>query len=214
MLISLMRHGQTAFNTQKRFQGHLDTELTSEGVAQVAQVAHSLVDDLGLRDPQKKKVHYFCSDLKRARQSLEIFLEIFANGGTFVQSSLLREFDVGKFAGRTFQELEQESPKETQGYLDAYDIDPDQTPYPGGESAADVCARLRKFWHLHLACFAEIGRCSSVKTEHIRAYESEPWVLIVGHGGSLSIFDKLLTGRSEPTWFGNAELQTYRLSSK
>lgn len=41
-MIYLVRHGQTAFNVERRLQGHVDSELTAVGLAQAASVADLL----------------------------------------------------------------------------------------------------------------------------------------------------------------------------
>ncbi|MDP9108475.1 MAG: histidine phosphatase family protein, partial [Pseudomonadota bacterium] len=43
--ILLIRHGETAWNAQRRLQGFLDIELNAEGVRQVALLARALQNE-------------------------------------------------------------------------------------------------------------------------------------------------------------------------
>ena len=40
MLIYLLRHGQTEYNAQKRYQGQRDIPLSAAGIAQQGKLAH------------------------------------------------------------------------------------------------------------------------------------------------------------------------------
>jgi 2,3-bisphosphoglycerate-dependent phosphoglycerate mutase len=61
--ILLIRHGETAWNAERRLQGHLDIGLNAEGERQAALLGAAL-------GPEKID-HIISSDLQRARQSAE-----------------------------------------------------------------------------------------------------------------------------------------------
>ena len=58
--ICLVRHGETAWNAERRLQGHLDIPLNEHGLAQAAATARSLGGE--------RFDAAYCSDLTRARQ--------------------------------------------------------------------------------------------------------------------------------------------------
>jgi broad specificity phosphatase PhoE len=121
-----VRHGQTDFNAERRMQGHLDSELTELGLAQVRQAAPLLA---GYRPAR-----LISSDLTRAARSAE---EIgLAVGLPVILDSRLRETHLGKWQGLTVDEVEANWP----GAVAAWRADPHWAP-PGGESRVEVAAR-------------------------------------------------------------------------
>ena len=85
--IYLARHGQTAWNAERRLQGWTDTHLDSTGRAQAAKLAERL-----------RGVHFdhvYCSTLSRSRETAAIL------HGTAPIDTLagLREQSLGKFEG-------------------------------------------------------------------------------------------------------------------
>jgi len=59
----LIRHGETAWNAEHRIQGHLDSPLNDEGLAQALL--------LGERLGQEPFEHFYSSDLGRALQTAQ-----------------------------------------------------------------------------------------------------------------------------------------------
>ena len=96
----LLRHGQTNYNAQGRMQGHLDSELTAEGLAQAATVAPGIAA-LG---PDR----LISSDLRRAVDTAGV---VGAAAGLDVKTDpRLRETHLGEWQGRTVTEIEAEWP--------------------------------------------------------------------------------------------------------
>jgi 2,3-bisphosphoglycerate-dependent phosphoglycerate mutase len=57
----VIRHGETAWNTVRRIQGHIDIPLNARGRWQAQQLAHALHDE---------EIHaLYASDLQRARHT-------------------------------------------------------------------------------------------------------------------------------------------------
>jgi broad specificity phosphatase PhoE len=93
----LVRHGETDWNAERRFQGHADVPLNARGREQ----AQRLADEL--RDTEVDAV--YSSDLSRARETAEILgarlsVEI-------VLDRDLREIDVGSRQGLTWSEAQE-----------------------------------------------------------------------------------------------------------
>jgi broad specificity phosphatase PhoE len=98
--IVLVRHGESTWNREGRWQGHGDPPLSDEGRAQALTVARSLAampfDAL------------YSSDLARARETAEIMGKEL---GLPVQlDARLREVDVGEWSGLTRAEVEERYP--------------------------------------------------------------------------------------------------------
>ena len=94
--ILLVRHGETDWNRDNRFQGHADTTLNDAGRAQVADLAHAL------RSERFSAV--YSSPLERAAETARI---IASELGLEVRlDEALMEVDVGSWSGLTRSEIE------------------------------------------------------------------------------------------------------------
>jgi alpha-ribazole phosphatase len=123
----LVRHGQTDWNVQRRYQGQSDTPLNGTGKAQAAALARRLAGD---------EVHaIYASDLQRAWQTAQ------AVGGALgmaVQPEPgLREIHFGLWEGKTHQEILGQYGEEYADWI----ANPECAP-PEGESFGQVAARL------------------------------------------------------------------------
>lgn len=98
----LIRHGETAWNAERRLQGHLDIALNAEGERQAAAVARALAG--------VKIDAIVASDLQRASLTAQA---IAAHHGLPVQVARdLRERCYGGFEGLLYAEIEQRFPHE------------------------------------------------------------------------------------------------------
>lgn len=123
----VIRHGKTAWNLEGRIQGRIDIPLSDTGRAELA----------GRRLPEEfAHFQWICSPLSRARETAEIL------GGRDVRiEPAIIEMHWGEWEGRTFPELRETYGEEFR-YNEARGLY--MTP-PGGESPADVVARLTPF---------------------------------------------------------------------
>ncbi len=126
-----MRHGETALNASRRFQGRSDAPLSQRGQEQAEALARALREE--------PFTHAFASDLRRAFQTAEIIVQ--PHGLTVAPDARLREFDFGLWEGLTwpeiverFPDLAGKAPKQARNY----------TP-TGGERFEDVEARVGAF---------------------------------------------------------------------
>ncbi len=99
--IILTRHGETDWNSERRWQGHVDRPLNDTGRAQAAELAASLVETpIGA---------IYTSDLVRARETAEI---VAANLGLpVIVDRELREVDVGEWSGLAHDEIAERFPE-------------------------------------------------------------------------------------------------------
>ncbi|MBI0297349.1 histidine phosphatase family protein [Streptomyces sp. PRKS01-29] len=93
--IVLWRHGQTAWNIERRFQGSLDIELTDTGVAQAHRAARLLA--------ALKPDAIIASDLKRAAATAAELSTV--TGLSVAHDAALRETYAGAWQGLTHEEI-------------------------------------------------------------------------------------------------------------
>ncbi|RDG39769.1 histidine phosphatase family protein [Streptomyces corynorhini] len=93
--IVLWRHGQTAWNLERRFQGSTDIELTAEGVAQAQRSARLLAS--------LKPVAIVASDLRRAAATAGELAAVTGLGVAY--DAGLRETFAGDWQGLTHEEI-------------------------------------------------------------------------------------------------------------
>ncbi|QBI18647.1 histidine phosphatase family protein [Egibacter rhizosphaerae] len=127
----LVRHGQSQWNHQGRWQGHLDSPLTPLGHVQ-ARAAASAIERLELAGPRVIR-----SDLGRVTETAEPIVA--ALGATAEVDPRWRERDVGVWAGRTHAEVAETDPV---GYA-AWRAS-DDPPRDGGETEAAVRSRVAR----------------------------------------------------------------------
>jgi broad specificity phosphatase PhoE len=125
----LLRHGESTWNAEKRWQGWLDAPLTAEGEKQAAARARALA-----HESFAPRVIY-SSDLQRALRTAEII-------AAHVESPVIadagfRERNGGEWQGHTGAEIDERWP----GMRDAWRRD-ELTAPPGGEEDVDVLARF------------------------------------------------------------------------
>ncbi len=96
----LVRHGETDWNRDQRYQGHADPPLNEAGRAQARELARALAGtDLDAA---------YTSDLKRAAETARIILE--GRDVPLFEDRGLREIDVGSWSGLTRAEIEDRYP--------------------------------------------------------------------------------------------------------
>ncbi len=126
--VFLARHGQTAYNLERRFQGQLPVTLDETGRGQAAELAERAVE------------HGFaalwCSTLPRARETAEVVAARI--GLAPKQDTRLMETDAGDWTDRLFTDVQAHEPE-----LFAKFIVGDSTfAFPGGESFAQQEVRV------------------------------------------------------------------------
>ncbi len=129
--IFLMRHGQTVWNLEKRFQGSGDSPLTEEGQQQTMLVAKRLQksDIRAIYSSPKKRAIETATPISRL-----LSLPIHQHPG-------LGEISLGKWEGKTYEEIKTQYPLEYQAFFH----DPASfSGVDGGESLLQVRDRAVK----------------------------------------------------------------------
>lgn len=133
-----IRHGQTDWNLEHRFQGQTDIPLNDKGRAQATRNGLALADLL--EDPQA--LHYVSSPLWRTRETMHIIRRhLGLPEGGFVTDDRLKELSFGRFEGMTRKEMALAD----QARHDAFFRDPETNAPPGGETHAQLRARTQSF---------------------------------------------------------------------
>jgi len=128
----VVRHGETAWNVEGRIQGHLDTPLNDEGLAQALMVGERLA-----REPFDA---FYCSDLLRTRQTAQPLMDRTRRVPQL--QSELRERHLGIFQGLTGAQCQQQFPED---YRRFHERDPDHV-IPEGESVRQLYERITTFF--------------------------------------------------------------------
>ena len=127
-MVHLARHGQTAYNREGRFQGHLPVPLDETGRRQ----AHDLAEVAAARS----WASLWCSPLLRARQTAAVVAARI--GLAQREDQRFAETDTGDWTGRSFAEVHAEDPS---GFA-AFQATAADFRFPGGESYAEHLARV------------------------------------------------------------------------
>lgn len=161
--IGLIRHGETLWNRDGRWQGQAPVPLNDEGMLQAELLAAYLA-----AQHDTASVIY-ASDLKRTMQTAQAIAARL--GCPVIPDRIWREIDVGEWQGLTVEEVRAWDPER----LAVVAADPQRQPRPGGESWEQV---------------GERGLQALLALPKAHAGER---VLVVTHGGLIrSVLNRLL----------------------
>jgi broad specificity phosphatase PhoE len=127
-MIHLARHGQTAYNCEGRFQGHLPVRLDETGRAQAAALA-----ELAAR---RTWASLWCSPLVRAQETAALVAQRIGLDARI--DARFAETHTGDWTDRSFAEVRAEDPD---GFASFQATDP-AFRFPGGESYAEHLTRV------------------------------------------------------------------------
>lgn len=188
----LIRHGETAWNAERRLQGHLDIPLNETGLQQANALGSALLNE-----------HIdviLCSDLQRAQQTAQAIAE--RKSHPYQIDSVWRERCFGGFEGELISELPQRFPVEYKAWR-AHDID---NQFPANAQGEQIGESLCQFHTRINDAFVKIGR----QFEHKK-------IALVAHGGILECAYRIahqlpLTTPRQKSIF-NASINRFELSS-
>jgi broad specificity phosphatase PhoE len=141
-IFHLFRHGETDWNAQGKFQGHLDIPLNDVGRLQAREVGVNL------------KLHgieaILSSDLSRASETAQIAAQELGLSDQFLfRDPAIREAFLGEAQGYTYEEIQIRYGKDTIKRWKSNSVSDADVGYPGGEKGWEVVARsleaLRRF---------------------------------------------------------------------
>ncbi|TPW20760.1 MAG: gpmA [Elusimicrobia bacterium] len=165
----LVRHGQSQWNLENRFTGWVDVPITALG-AEEARRAGGLLKGM-------KFDLAFVSVLQRAKQTLDIILEVTGQKGLPVVADVaLNERHYGDLQGLNKAETAKKyGDAQVHIWRRSYDVPP---PGKGGESLKDTAARTLPFFESRILPEVKAGKN----------------VLVSAHGNSLRSIVMMLDG--------------------
>lgn len=158
--IMLVRHGESHWNAEHRYQGQQDSGLTDLGREQAERVGHRLLDELG------EAAVIWSSDLPRAHDTSAPYARL--AGLSVTCDPRLRELDIGTWGGRRLTDVAEEHPAVVEAAARGEDV-----RRGGGETFAEMRARVT-------ACLSEIVARSGAETE-------TRTVVVFSHGGTIRV---------------------------
>lgn len=173
----LIRHGETDWNKEGRFQGQTDIEINATGHAQAKQNGQTLAD----LDHNWSEWHFVASPLSRTRKTMDYVLDALGlEPGSYATDARLMELTFGDWEGSTLAELEQTIPEAVKKRHE------EKWTYrqPNGESYEDGLVRVNAF-------LAELDRPA----------------VIVSHGGIIRIIRHIIEGMDGLTAAGQSAPQ-------
>lgn len=127
--VLLVRHGETIWNQENRWQGQADTPLSQTGYDQAWQLARRFQHE------EQPVQAIYTSDLSRARDTAAILGQVL--GVTLIEATAWREMDIGSWSGLTTAEVASRHAEEWARLRQGEDL-----PRGGGETFAQFQGRL------------------------------------------------------------------------
>ncbi len=128
-ILWLVRHGQTDWNLEGRYQGQADTPLNPTGIEEAGRAAQQLAD--------RPFEMVYASDLQRARRTAELIAQ--ARNAPVHVDPRLREISLGEWEGQIFDLIQVNYPNE----VAQRKLSPLTFRAPGGESIQDIWSRVK-----------------------------------------------------------------------
>jgi len=142
--IYYIRHGETAWNAEGRFQGSQDIPLNELGRRQAADAGGILADLCAHDGRSESALTFVASPLERARSTMELVRDVLKLPvGDYAVDDRLREIGYGRWEGSTLAQMQASDPEIFAARLnDKWAISP-----PDGESYVSVQARINDWYN-------------------------------------------------------------------
>ncbi len=192
-----VRHGQSVWLAEGRFQGRADTPLSALGRRQAELAGARLAaphEPPRLPVPAGDPVEIAHSPLARTTETAEAVAAAYPAAGR--ERPPLRpeiglvEIDQGAWEGLLQREVEERYPDEIAGWR----RDPVGVHAPGGESLAEVDVRVRGAIGRVLATLSSAAGPAAAGTPSYYDPHTGPWAILVGHDGAFKVALMALLG--------------------
>ena len=167
--IYFVRHGETKANVKRLLFGHMNLDLTKNGIKQAKHAAKHLVG-AGLR-PAPTFDYIISSPLKRTKHTAKIIRKEFVGAGLapalkiIIDKNLIEKSE-GIWEGKTLWQIREKDPKNYYKWLK----NPFKIRLPKGESIMDLNKRVKKFY-------------KTILKKHLGKN-----IIVVTHSGPIKIF--------------------------
>lgn len=210
-VLALVRHGESEWIAEGRFQGRGDSPLSDVGLRQAAALGARLAAPLAepsIPVPDTAPAAIWHSPLRRAAQTAHAIREAREADAPLRPLEALTELGQGEWEGLTHDEVQRRYPKQ----LAAWRAAPLDDHAPGGESLPQALQRARSAWATILgrvdtgmaaaaaaasgsaAAPAPASAAAAAPAEAVLGYERnlaalpEPgWAIVVAHDGILRL---------------------------
>ncbi len=201
-VLVLLRHGETEFIVDKRFQGQMEAPLSKAGELQARLAGRRLAsphDDPPLPIPDGAPFAIVHSPLGRARRTAEYVVEAMAAAGAAAPRLRpepgLSEIAQGDWEGLTDSEITAQFGDSLAGWRRW----PTRFHAPGGEDLDQVQSRVQDALAYLLGDLAAGGERGTLDRNQVLGYEEKAvdrrrWALVVGHGGVFRVVTCVLLG--------------------
>lgn len=192
----LVRHGESEFIVEHRFQGRAETPLSPSGVRQAELTANRLARPHAapsLPVPAGPPLQIVHSPLGRARQTAEAAAAAMSGELGFGRPIAIRpepgftEIGQGEWEGLAHAEIQQR----WGDVLATWRRRPLEAWAPGGEALPEVAARLRPGLAAVLGDLAGVGVPGTLDRPQVAGYREpspeQPWSIVVGHDGIFKV---------------------------
>lgn len=174
--VTLIRHTETDWNTAKRYQSHSDRPLTDKGEQQLNDVHQSLAES---------HFDFILSTGLQRTDRLADLLQRTNPRGEKATSLLWRECDHGTWEGKTYDEVKETFPDQSEARFDQlWSFKEHQ-----GESLQEVTSRIQQAWDGLMTSshkrIAVITHATPIQLIHCMIHERPPenyWRFQVDHG--------------------------------
>jgi broad specificity phosphatase PhoE len=189
----LVRHGESTFIVEERFQGQAETPLSPTGRRQAGLVARRLASPLdppALPIPGRSPLELVHSPLQRTAETAEAIREAIRATGTAIErrpDSAFLEIGQGAWEGLHRTEIDARFRAE----LAAWRRSPLEAWAPGGEPLPEVQARVQTGLAALLEPLAGAGTPGAIDRPQVAGYRDQtidhPWSIVVGHDGVFKV---------------------------
>lgn len=186
----LVRHGESQLIVEGRFQGQIETPLSPTGRRQAALVGERLAhphDPPALPVPMGPLLEIVHSPLRRATETAEAIVDRIAAAPPIRPEAGLLEIGQGEWEGLHRDVVT----ARWADVLAGWRRDPVSTWAPGGESLADVQARVRPALAAILGRLAAGGVPGTLDRSQVAGYDdgpaTHPWSIVVAHDGVFKV---------------------------
>ena len=172
--LALIRHGESAWIVEGRFQGQGDPPLSEAGERQAAAVGARMAAPSAMPSvpvPETSPLAIWHSPLLRATQTAQAIQEAREGGASLRPLDELMELGQGEWEGLTHTEVQERWPAQLAAWRD----DPLNNHAPGGESLRDGMVRVRH------------ARETILTGDDAETDEASAWSIVVAHDGILRL---------------------------
>jgi broad specificity phosphatase PhoE len=194
-VLALLRHGETQFIVEKRFQGQMPAPLSAAGEDQARRAGERIAaahEAPPLPIPAGPPLEIVHSPLERTRQTTELVVDALRRAGRpippIVPEPGLAEIAQGGWEGLRDAEITARFGDQLAGWRRW----PDRIHAEGGESLQQVSERVAAALGRILGRLSAGAQAGSMDRHQVLGYgddsaDTRRWSLLVGHGGSFRV---------------------------